>query len=311
MERGRGQPCRSWSSSQGMIEEIFQSLQVPLRTETMRRQLDHLVRVEAWCARCFEFAHFSDRELADAVQTIAKTAPLNGTALEDEIAKVRADGRDSCQHALEGLETETEQTADGGGLMAHIGRTHQDWNRTTRGRPRTAGCTLQSSRSKSRQRVQHRRGQDLRTRRVARPKEVGKRCYNALQISDGLANGRATTTSSGVNRARGRLATPIRSQRALRWHPLWKLFRTWPCHKDSHARGGRADAVVGVALRMSNDRKPLTASEMDAMTPDQRAAAVTAGIITDLAKVPAEFRRRVLDTGQRIADQRRSMPPSA
>lgn len=57
---------------------------------------------------------------------------------------------------------------------------------------------------------------------------------------------------------------------------------------------------------MSEDRKPLTAPELDAMSPDERAAALTERIVTDLMSIPDEFRQRVLDTGARLAAERRS-----
>ena len=57
---------------------------------------------------------------------------------------------------------------------------------------------------------------------------------------------------------------------------------------------------------MSEDRKLLTAPDLDAMSPDERAAALTERIVTDVASLPDEFRRRVLETGARLAAERRS-----
>ena len=42
------------------------------------------------------------------------------------------------------------------------------------------------------------------------------------------------------------------------------------------------------------------------MTPDERAAAVADRVVTDLDELPAEFRQRVLDTGARLAAERRA-----
>ena len=56
---------------------------------------------------------------------------------------------------------------------------------------------------------------------------------------------------------------------------------------------------------MSDDRRLLTAPDLDAMTPDQRAAAVSERIVTNLGELPAEYRQRVLDTGARLAAERR------
>ena len=52
---------------------------------------------------------------------------------------------------------------------------------------------------------------------------------------------------------------------------------------------------------MGVERELLTAAEMDAMTPDERAAAVRERIATDLDGVPEGFRTRVEQTGQRLA----------
>jgi hypothetical protein len=52
---------------------------------------------------------------------------------------------------------------------------------------------------------------------------------------------------------------------------------------------------------MGVERDLLTAAEMDAMTPDERAAAVRERIATDLDEVPEGFRVRIEQTGQRLA----------
>ncbi len=55
---------------------------------------------------------------------------------------------------------------------------------------------------------------------------------------------------------------------------------------------------------MSAKRHLVTASDLDAMSPDQRAATVSAHIVTDLAELPDGFRERVLATGRRLAAER-------
>ena len=63
---------------------------------------------------------------------------------------------------------------------------------------------------------------------------------------------------------------------------------------------------------MSDYCRLLTAPELDAMTPDQRAAAVGERIVTNLDELPAEFRQRVVDTGARLgAERRESERPAA
>jgi hypothetical protein len=54
---------------------------------------------------------------------------------------------------------------------------------------------------------------------------------------------------------------------------------------------------------MADERKMLTAAELDPMSPDQRAAAVRERLVTDLDDLPDEFRRRVVETGRRLADE--------
>ena len=53
-----------------MIEHVLKSLPRGLRTDEMRRDLDHLVHVWNWKAE-FEFAHFSNIELAKAIRSVA------------------------------------------------------------------------------------------------------------------------------------------------------------------------------------------------------------------------------------------------
>ena len=48
----------------------------------------------------------------------------------------------------------------------------------------------------------------------------------------------------------------------------------------------------------------ITAEEFDKMTPNERAATVRDGIVTDLSELPAEFRERLIATAKRIALER-------
>ncbi|MCP3938902.1 MAG: hypothetical protein GY708_26445 [Actinomycetia bacterium] len=52
---------------------------------------------------------------------------------------------------------------------------------------------------------------------------------------------------------------------------------------------------------MVNTPRVLTVEELDAMTPDERAQAFNERIVTDLDELPAKFRDRVIETGQRLA----------
>lgn len=52
------------------------------------------------------------------------------------------------------------------------------------------------------------------------------------------------------------------------------------------------------------ERKLITATELEEMTPDQRAAVVNERIVTDLDELPPEFRAKVMATGQKLAADR-------
>jgi hypothetical protein len=51
--------------------------------------------------------------------------------------------------------------------------------------------------------------------------------------------------------------------------------------------------------------KLITAEELEAMSPDERAAAVNERIVTDLDELPAEFRAQVVATAEQLAAARR------
>ena len=47
----------------------------------------------------------------------------------------------------------------------------------------------------------------------------------------------------------------------------------------------------------------ITADELDAMSPDERAQVVRSHVLTDLALLPEGFRRRVEDTARQLAQK--------
>ena len=55
---------------------------------------------------------------------------------------------------------------------------------------------------------------------------------------------------------------------------------------------------------MAEKPELITAAALDAMSRDERAAAVRAHIVTDLDELPAEIRQRVVATGERLARER-------
>lgn len=52
---------------------------------------------------------------------------------------------------------------------------------------------------------------------------------------------------------------------------------------------------------MTPPKKMLTAAELDAMTPDERAKAFDERVVTDINELPAELRTRVERTGRKLA----------
>jgi hypothetical protein len=57
--------------------------------------------------------------------------------------------------------------------------------------------------------------------------------------------------------------------------------------------------MMGVA----DELRLITAAELDEMTPNERADALTERIVTDWDQVPAAFREQVEATGARLAEQ--------
>lgn len=57
-----------------MKQEVLNCLPKSLRTSSMRDDLDHLLFVRTWPAE-FEFAHFTNTELARAIKSVTPGAP--------------------------------------------------------------------------------------------------------------------------------------------------------------------------------------------------------------------------------------------
>ena len=55
---------------------------------------------------------------------------------------------------------------------------------------------------------------------------------------------------------------------------------------------------------MNADRELVTAAQLDAMSPNQRAATVAEHLVTDLAELSPAFRDQVLATGRRLVAER-------
>lgn len=57
-------------------------------------------------------------------------------------------------------------------------------------------------------------------------------------------------------------------------------------------------------MAMADKRKILTAEELDAMTPDERASAFRDRIVTDPDELPDEFRDRIFEMAKRLDAER-------
>ena len=66
-----------------------------------------------------------------------------------------------------------------------------------------------------------------------------------------------------------------------------------------------AEALTKYTEGMATPRKPITAAEMDKMTPQARADAVEAGRAKTWDDVPEPFRSEVLSTAKELGEQRR------
>ncbi len=63
-------------------------------------------------------------------------------------------------------------------------------------------------------------------------------------------------------------------------------------------------ASARYARRVSSNRRLVTAEQLDAMSPNERAAVLADHIVMDLDELPEGFRERVVATGKRLATER-------
>jgi hypothetical protein len=75
----------------------------------------------------------------------------------------------------------------------------------------------------------------------------------------------------------------VRDNRSVRWRPSRFLY--------------------GYAGDVADAPRVISAEELDAMSPDERAQVVRDHIVTDLGQLPDGFRRRVETTAARLAEQ--------
>ena len=75
--------------------------------------------------------------------------------------------------------------------------------------------------------------------------------------------------------------------------------RTSSPRSSSQRTGERATLAI-----VSSNRRLVTAEQLDAMSPNERAAVLADHIVMDLDELPEAFRDRVVATGQRLATER-------
>jgi hypothetical protein len=75
-EHGYSTRAEREDKRQAMVDEVMFSLPPALQTGEMRGDLEHLIHVRTWGPSSFEYAHFTDTELARAIRSLgASSAP--------------------------------------------------------------------------------------------------------------------------------------------------------------------------------------------------------------------------------------------
>ncbi len=87
-DRRYGTPQKVERERLGIVNEIRDVLKAQGATAP-DEELDHLVEIRTWSERCYEFAHFNDEELADALAMVHST--LNGSTREELVASIAAE----------------------------------------------------------------------------------------------------------------------------------------------------------------------------------------------------------------------------
>lgn len=83
-------PNKVDATRQSILNEIKSVLKAQ-GAKTTDKELDHLVKIRTWSESCYEFAHFTDDELADGIRVIHQTSNnLTRDELIASLAEVRA-----------------------------------------------------------------------------------------------------------------------------------------------------------------------------------------------------------------------------
>jgi hypothetical protein len=91
-EKRYATPVQQAQQRLGMIDSVLRSLPKALRTAAMRADLEHLIHVRTWGTHSFEFAHYTDSQLATTLRRHATGPPPSLAHLRAELADCRARG---------------------------------------------------------------------------------------------------------------------------------------------------------------------------------------------------------------------------
>jgi len=76
----------------GMIDQVLASLPLQLRTDAMKRDLGHLIHLRNWNEE-FEYAHFSNTELAKAIRAVVGPTCSSFVELRKDVQAARGSRR--------------------------------------------------------------------------------------------------------------------------------------------------------------------------------------------------------------------------
>jgi hypothetical protein len=86
-----GSPERVGKTRAKIMKEIKDVLRAQGVTNANQRELDELVAIHTWSASCYEFAHFTDEELADGIMAVHTT--INGLTRDQLIERLAEERR--------------------------------------------------------------------------------------------------------------------------------------------------------------------------------------------------------------------------
>jgi hypothetical protein len=136
-------PVKRETQRHAMVNEVLESLPADARTPEVRADLEHIIRISCWGEEAFEFAHFTDYQLAQAIRRVAGVHAPSVATISDSVGRCRR-GRANLatveELAGEGLEEVPRRRAVAGAREPDRFSTPQtiDADRKSRGRDHPA-----------------------------------------------------------------------------------------------------------------------------------------------------------------------------